>query len=364
MLRTGVPWSWAVVVYLLCGAALSAVVRLRAVPRPVVRGVLGASFAVTGAAVLVVLPAVAAALLGPASLVAEVWSGAPTGVRGAVGPSVRWPDAGAVPVVLLLVAALLGAVYAARGRSGGPLTGWWTAAGSGALGLGWAAAVVLLPVADAPYAVAVAVELLLVAGLSAVAVCRAPDGPAWTALGCAAAGAVSAGLLALAAEPATYVVFGTLGAVFAGAAARSRVAAVRSASAVASVLCATVVAGAAGASPGWGAPRAAVVVMVVPAVTVGLGLGWRARAFTPSLEAAGAFAALVAVVLSLPDAPYLALVLGLCGVLAAATAVRPERRPGAGYLASGLFVVAAWVRLGASGVVDPEAYTLPVSAVA
>ncbi|MYX76754.1 hypothetical protein GT016_30245, partial [Streptomyces sp. SID3915] len=83
-----------------------------------------------------------------------------------------------------------------------------------------------------------------------------------------------------------------------------------------------------------------------------------------SLEIAGAFGALVAVGLSVPDAPYLALVLGLCGVLAAATALRPERRPGAGYLAAGLFVAATWVRLGASGVADPETYTLPVSVVA
>ncbi|MFF1465224.1 SCO7613 C-terminal domain-containing membrane protein [Streptomyces sp. NPDC058330] len=372
VLRTGVPWSWAVVVYLLCGAALSAVVRLRAVPRPVVRGVLGASVAVTGAAVLVVLPVVAAVLLGPASLVTDVWSGAPEGVRGAVGASVRWPDAGPAPVVLLVSGALLGAVYAARGRAGGPRTGWWAAAGCGALGLGWAGAVVLPVVVDAPYAVAVVVGLLLVAGLSEVAVRRAPDAVAWTALGCALVGAVGAGLPALAAEPATYTVFGALVVLFAGVAVRSRVAAVRSVAAVASVLCALVVAGAVGASLGWSAPRAAVVVLVVPAVTVGLGLRLRGPAGAPSLppslslslEFAGAFGALVAVGLSVPDAPYLALVLGLCGVLAAATALRPERRPGAGYLAAGLFVAATWVRLGASGVADPEAYTLPVSVVA
>ncbi|MYU31897.1 hypothetical protein GTW52_01945 [Streptomyces sp. SID8358] len=378
VLRTGVPWSWAVVVYLLCGAALSAVVRLRAVPRPVVRGVVGASVAVTGAAVLVVLPVVAAVLFGPASLVTDVWSGAPEGVRGAVGASVRWPDAGPAPVVLLVSAALLGAAYAARGRAGGPRTGWWAAAGCGALGLGWAGAVVLPVVVDASYAVAVVMGLLLVAGLSEVAVRRAPDAVAWTALGCALVGAVGTGLPALAAEPATHAVFGALVVLFAGVAVRSRVAAVRSVAAVASVLCALVVAGAVGASLGWSAPRAAVAVLVVPAVTVGLGLRLRAAAPTLSpspplsrplslslsLEIAGAFGALVAVGLSVPDAPYLALVLGLCGVLAAATALRPERRPGAGYLAAGLFVAATWVRLGASGVADPETYTLPVSVVA
>ncbi|NEA14918.1 SCO7613 C-terminal domain-containing membrane protein, partial [Streptomyces halstedii] len=79
---------------------------------------------------------------------------------------------------------------------------------------------------------------------------------------------------------------------------------------------------------------------------------------------AGAFGALVAVGMSVADAPYLALVLASCGVLAATTALRPERRPGAGYLAAGLFVAAAWVRLAASGVPDVEAYTLPLSVVA
>ncbi|HWU10933.1 MAG TPA: hypothetical protein VN520_32040, partial [Streptomyces sp.] len=61
---------------------------------------------------------------------------------------------------------------------------------------------------------------------------------------------------------------------------------------------------------------------------------------------------------------FLALVLGLCGVLAAVTALRPERRRTAGYPAAALFVAAAWVRLAASGVTDPEAYTLPVSVAA
>ncbi|WP_326696544.1 hypothetical protein OG909_03895 [Streptomyces sp. NBC_01754] len=364
VLRTAVPWSWAVVVYLLCGAALSAVVRLRAVPRPVVRGVLGTSAVVTGAAVLVVLPTVYTALLGPASRAAGVWSGAPAGVRDAVGASWWWQEAGSAPVVLLVAAALLGAVYAAGGRAGGPPAGWRTAAGSGALGLGWAAAVVLLVVVDAPYAVAVAVEPLLVAGLLVVAVRRAPDTPAWTALVCALAGAVGAGLLALASEAATYAVSGALTALFAGAAVRSRVAAVQSVTAVASVLCAIAVAGSVGASSGWSAPRTAVVVLVVPAVAVGLATRLRAPAVALSLEGAGAFGALVAVGLSVPDAPYLALVLGSCGVLAAATAVRPERRPGAGYLAAALFVGATWVRLGACGVAAPEAYTLPVSVVA
>ncbi|OSC74887.1 hypothetical protein B5180_10465, partial [Streptomyces sp. BF-3] len=71
--------------------------------------------------------------------------------------------------------------------------------------------------------------------------------------------------------------------------------------------------------------------------------------------------ALVAVALAVPDAPFLALVLALCGVLAAGAAVRPGRRPGAAYLAAALFVLATWGRLAASGGSFPEAYTLPVT---
>uniref|UniRef100_UPI004057309C SCO7613 C-terminal domain-containing membrane protein n=1 Tax=Streptomyces sp. SID1121 TaxID=3425888 RepID=UPI004057309C len=79
------------------------------------------------------------------------------------------------------------------------------------------------------------------------------------------------------------------------------------------------------------------------------------------VEIAGACAGALAVVLALGRAPVLPLVLALCGVIAAGTAVRVERRPVAGYGAAGLFVLASWVRLAASGVGAPEAYTLPVT---
>jgi hypothetical protein len=124
------------------------------------------------------------------------------------------------------------------------------------------------------------------------------------------------------------------------------------------------VASAAGQSLGWSAPHSAPLVLVVPLVTVLLGARLRVVAVTVAVEASGAFGAVVAVGLTVGDAPFLALVLALCGVLAAGTAVRPERRPAAGYLAVALFVVAGWVRLAASQVTDPEAYTLPVSVAA
>lgn len=367
VLRTGLPWDWAVLVHLLCGLALLLVLRLR-IPRPVGRGVLAASAAVTAVALLWALPVVAAVLLGPVSVGADVWSGAPEGFREALGLSTAWPASAASPVVLVVVAAVLTALHSGWRRmpwtfvSPGP--GWRIAAGAGAPVLAWGAVLALLAVSDVPYAVAVGVELLLVAGLLELAVRRAPGGASLTALVCGLVGAVGAGLLASAAEPATYVVFGGLLVLFAGAAARSGAGVVRSVPAVGSVLCAIVVASAAGASLGWTAPQAAPVVLVVPAVTVLLGARLRGAAVAAPLEAAGAFGALVAVGLAVTEAPFLALVLGLCGVLAAATAVRPERRPAAGYLAAVLFVLAAWVRMVASGVSDPEAYTLPVSVAA
>ncbi|WP_342610734.1 SCO7613 C-terminal domain-containing membrane protein [Streptomyces albidoflavus] len=366
VLRTEVPWSWAVVVYLVCGAALAPVARIAVVPRPVRGGVLGAAAGVTGVAVLAVLPSAAATLLGPAAVLTGLWAGAPDGTRELAAGAGAWPDALSVPVVLLVAAVLLGAVYASLVQEGREPAGWTGAAGAGAVGLVSAAVPVLLVSADVAYAAVLVVDLLLVAGLlaAAVAVRRVPAAAGGTALWCAVAVAAHAGLLALAAEPATYAVFGLLLVLFAVSAARSREAVARSLTLVLSVVCALVVASAAGASLELGAPRTAVLVLVVPAAVVVLGLWVRTPAVVVPLEAGAGFAALVALGLAVTDGAYLSLVLALCGVLAATTAVRPERRPGAGYLAAGLFATATWVRLVSAGVTHPEAYTLPVSVIA
>ncbi|AMM07026.1 SCO7613 C-terminal domain-containing membrane protein [Streptomyces albidoflavus] len=366
VLRTEVPWSWAVVVYLVCGAALAPVARIAVVPRPVRGGVLGAAAGVTGVAVLAVLPSAAATLLGPAAVLTGLWAGAPDGTRELAAGAGAWPDALSVPVVLLVAAVLLGAVYASLVHEGREPAGWTGAAGAGAVGLVSAAVPVLLVSADVAYAAALVVDLLLVAGLlaAAVAVRRVPAAADGTALWCAVAVAAHAGLLALAVEPATYAVFGLLLVLFAASAARSEEAVARSLALVLSVVCALVVASAAGASLELGAPRTAVLVLAVPAAVVVLGLWVRTPAVVVPLEAGAGFAALVALGLAVTDGAYLSLVLALCGVLAAATAVRPERRPGAGYLAAGLFATATWVRLVSAGVTHPEAYTLPVSVIA
>lgn len=111
----GVPgavlaWDRAVLVYLLCGAALVPVLRLR-LPRAVLWGVLSASASVVAGAVLWAAPVASAALLGPASLPAGVWSGAPDGFRGALGPAASWSQGASAPAVLLVAAGLAAALH-------------------------------------------------------------------------------------------------------------------------------------------------------------------------------------------------------------------------------------------------------------
>ncbi|MFK0187168.1 SCO7613 C-terminal domain-containing membrane protein [Streptomyces rubiginosohelvolus] len=409
-----VPEGWRVLAYLLAGLALTAVVRTR-LPRNAAIGVLVASAAVVAGALVGALPGLAAVLLGPVTLLSDVWAGSPEGFRSALGSTLPWTGLAAAPVVLAVSAGLLGSAYrwwpslariaapltareepgpagaAAPGASGAPWYAggragapWYAggapaarrrpsgaalrgAAGAGAAVLGWGALLLAGAVLDVPYAVAVAGETVLVAGLLALAVRRAGSGrdasaamPV-TALVVALAGAVSAGLLSLASEGASYAVFGALTALFAGASVRAGAGVERAVFAVAATVGGTVLTGFAGRSLELAPHEGAPLVLLVPALTVLFGARLRRNPVALPVELTGALGALVAVGLAVPDAPFLALVLALCGVLAAGAAVRPERRPVAGYLAAALFVLATWVRLAASEVSFPEAYTLPVS---
>ncbi|MFD5347982.1 SCO7613 C-terminal domain-containing membrane protein [Streptomyces anulatus] len=407
--------GWRVLAYLLCGLALTGVVRA-GLPRDAARGVLAASGAVVAGALVWALPSLAAVLLGPVTLLSDVWAGSPEGFRSALGSTLPWSELAAAPVVLALVAGLLGSAYrwwpsvvrivaplgareetpkpdaasSAAGTPGAAWTAppgagapWYTvagagargrpsgaalrgAAGAGALALGWGALLLAGVVLDVPYAVAVAGETALVGGLLALAVRGAGRGRGAsavpvTALVGAVSGAVSVGLLSLASEGAAYAVFGALTVLFAGAAVRVGAEVPRAVFPVASVVWGTVLTGFAGRSLDLDPHEAAPLVLLVPALTVLLGARLRRNPVALPVELTGALGALVAVGLAVSDAPFLALVLALCGVLAAGTAVRPERRPVAGYLAAALFVLAAWVRLAASEVSFPEAYTLPVT---
>jgi hypothetical protein len=165
---------------------------------------------------------------------------------------------------------------------------------------------------------------------------------------------VSLVCLSLATEGTTLGVLTALTVLFAAVSGRSRLAP------VAALTYATALACAVGASLGWQSQYIALLVLLVPAVAALLAArlaGSRARV---PVEVTGAVAGLLAVGLAVTDPPLLALVLALCGVIAAGTAVREDRRA-AGYAATALFVLAAWVRLACWGVGSVEAYTLPVT---
>ncbi|MEU6941656.1 hypothetical protein ABZ943_33915, partial [Streptomyces rubiginosohelvolus] len=105
-----VPEGWRVLAYLLAGLALTAVVRTR-LPRNAAIGVLVASAAVVAGALVGALPGLAAVLLGPVTLLSDVWAGSPEGFRAAVGSTLPWSELAAAPVVLAVSAGLLGSAY-------------------------------------------------------------------------------------------------------------------------------------------------------------------------------------------------------------------------------------------------------------
>ncbi|MFJ3711867.1 SCO7613 C-terminal domain-containing membrane protein [Streptomyces sp. NPDC090053] len=354
--RTLCPDTWEPVVHLLCAVALLAAVRTR-LPRPVVRGLTGASAGVQTAVTVWALPPVLLAVVTPLSWAGRSWTGAPRSAE----LSGAWPWLTATPVALLTVAAVLAL---ARRRSG-PERTWRTGAACSALVLGWAALLVL-PVAFAlPYTATVLLYTALTAACLALAGRPGPGGPegaAFTAsaLACALTGALTVTFLALAARPATFTVLGILLALFAVAAAVATGRLVRTVAACAAVAYATGLAGAAGAALELPLHRTSLLVLVVPAAAALLAARLRHHPLALPVEITGAAAGLLAIALSLGDAGTAASVLALCAVIVAGTAVRPERRT-VGPAAPVLFVLATWIRLSASGVAVPEAYTLPVA---
>ncbi|MFF4659876.1 SCO7613 C-terminal domain-containing membrane protein [Streptomyces sp. NPDC001381] len=340
VLRVSLPADWTVPAFLACGIALLAAARG---PEPVRRGLVSASGAVQAGAVLWTVPAVGVTLLGPAVWAGRPWSGVPADARTAATLDAFWPPhAVTAPLVLATVAAVLAVRF-----------GEWR---PHALPLAWAAVLVLPAALELPYTAGLLVHGLAVPALLGFTARTATALPR-TATALALATSVSLAFLSLAAEPATLVVLPALTAVFAVAARRGRPAPV---CAAASVGYATALACAVGASAGWRPEHIALLVLVVPAAAALAAPRVTDPATTLAVEAAGAAAGLLAVGLAVLDLPLLALVLSLCGVIAAGTALRPERRP-VGYAAAALFVLASWVRLAGWEVTVPEAYTLPVT---
>ncbi|MFE7172851.1 SCO7613 C-terminal domain-containing membrane protein, partial [Streptomyces sp. NPDC057616] len=346
VLRAALPGGWTVPGYLVCGAALPAAMRTR-LPEVVRQGAVQASGAVQAAAVTCALPLLAVALVGPLGLAADPWSGAPSDARAAVTLHTPWP---AYPWQLLLgpVAVAAVAVFLVRDEARR------TWARSGATCLVWAAVMA----APAAFRLPCTAALLLqgaatVAALATAAFRFLPATTTALALG----GSVPLAFLSLASQTATLTVLSVLTAACAAASVRPHLAPF---TVPASLVHGAALACAAGAAAGWQVQHTALLILAVPlcaALAAPRLDGPHAR--VPA-EVTGAVAGLLAVCLAITDLPMLALVLALCGVIAAGTAVRPDRRF-AGYVAAVLFVLASWVRLFSWEVGTVEAYTLPVT---
>lgn len=354
VLRVSVPGEWTVPGCQLCAILLLTAERT-SLPLPLRQGLVRAAVAVQGFAVLWAVPLVAGSVLGPAVQAVTPWSGAPRTVRDAVFADVTGPAyASTVPLVLAVVAAAL--VVAGHRTPRRP------AVMVVALVLGWAALHVLPVALPLPYTAGLVTQAAVVVAALVLAVRsdRADGGPtplALTALLLALLTSVDLALLSLASESATIGVLVTLTVLFGAAGRRPRHAPFTVPAALAH---ATALACALGASAGLRPPHTALLVLVVPAAAALIASRSSASRASVPVEVAGAAAMLLALALAVPDPPMLALVLSLCGVVAAATALRPERRA-VGWAAAALWLAAAWVRLAAWEVGTPEAYTLPVT---
>ncbi|MFF7777904.1 SCO7613 C-terminal domain-containing membrane protein [Streptomyces tanashiensis] len=193
---------------------------------------------------------------------------------------------------------------------------------------------------------------------------QAPAVEPGTALGRTAyvgglASAVSAVALALDVRGATFAALGVVLALLAAVAVLGTDAR-RVVSACGAVLAATGLVFAVAAAGGFADHWTALALLLVPAATAGLG----SRAPRPvalAVEITGGAVGVLALGIAASRPAFLALALALSGVIAAATAVRPERRRFASWTAAVLFLLATWVRLAVWDVTTPEAYTLPVT---
>ncbi|MFI6422303.1 SCO7613 C-terminal domain-containing membrane protein [Streptomyces sp. NPDC050842] len=421
LLRAALPADWTVPGYALCGLALASLWRaggprlgadsvaapaadagatgagattgadaaVRAdtpawLPRGVRLGLAGAGAGVMALGALWALPPAAVGLLGPVARTTEVWSG-----EHAERALTSYP---ATAVLVLLVAA---AALAAVPRL-------W--ARCGVLAVVWALLTALPVALNLPYAATLALQLLTTAATLGIAVRPGPllrglrraeapvttalpplpgPGAPWgtwaplrpqaratvleprTALGwCAYAGglasAVSAGALALDVREATFAALGVLLGLFAGVAVLGE-GARRAVSACVAVLAAAGLVLAVAAAAGFEDHWTALALLLVPAATAALAARTRTGPVTLAVEITGASVGLLALGVAASRPAFLALALAVGGVIAAATAVRPERRRFASWAAAALFLLATWVRLAVSDVTTPEAYTLPVT---
>ncbi|MFI5804002.1 SCO7613 C-terminal domain-containing membrane protein [Streptomyces sp. NPDC051561] len=362
------PVAWVAPAYLLCACAVLAPASapvLSGGPRlaPLRHGLRWAAGLVGGGALLTVMPALALTVLtGPLSRAVDPWQGLPATARATTELDFPWDRTATGPLIALAIAAALALAHRRAPRPA-------TAAGALAVA---AVGVLLLPTAlNLPYVAALVLYVALGAGTLALAsrtaafAGKAPTGKAaptalsYTALATGAVAALAATCLALASRETTFGVLGALLAMCVLLAARTPTGVAGAVGAVAAVGYATGLAVASAAALELPPRHAAFLVLAVPAAVALLA----ARVRCAPAEYAATVPALLAVVLAATHLPTLALVLALCAVIAAGTALRPGRRE-ARWVAAALFLLATWVRLAASGVDGPEAYTLPATVLA
>jgi hypothetical protein len=385
--------DWRVLVYLLCAMGLLGVVFVLRVVRgrraPQSAGLAVAAVVVQGGALLSALVPVAQALFGPWFFAARAWDGPPHGpVRQAVDSHHAWTGSAATLLILLLLAL---SVPLLAGGLGGAARDGQRPSDDGALSPLSAArlSVPVLPVLPAlcatagaaaplalglPYRPTVIAVAALAVVLLAAAVTVADAATGVTAL---VSGLILAGTAtgwALAQQTATLGVLALLSVASAATAAWSPKGGPgrRATLAASGVAYAAGLAGAIAAALHYPAHQASFAVLAVAVSTVpaAASMGGGAVATVPvsrkasslAVECTGYAVALVALLLCAPHPGTLWLALALCAVSAAGLALRADRRPGAGYGATVLLVLATWVRLFASDISTPEAYTLPVSA--
>ncbi|QEV17074.1 SCO7613 C-terminal domain-containing membrane protein [Streptomyces alboniger] len=387
VLRSALPAAWAVPGYLVCGIVLLAAVRL-ALPRPVRRGLVAASAAAQGLAALWALPVTAMALLAPVGWATRPWSTAPQDTRAALLTELPLPHPLLAPLALALVA---GTLLVAPGLLGVPVGGPGPAASrlgavtdplgaaSGQLGgavrnlarygapaLVWAAVVALPAGLGLPYAVGVSAHVMVVAALLAVVGRAVSGGQALLAAVLALVSSVSVAFLALATETATLAALGALTALFLAVCVqltlrpRGAPAGAAVLTACAALTYATAFACAAGAAGGLRPGHVGLVSLAVPALAACAAARLGRHHLTLPVEIMAAASGTLAVTLTVGHAPTFALALALAGLIAAGTALRPDRHAVA-YASGALFLLASWVRLAAWEVTAPEAYTLPAT---
>jgi hypothetical protein len=329
--------------------ALIAVQIAGLLPRPWRLGPASGALVVGAAALASQLEPVAQAVVLPMSWLQDAWtlpSGTPA--RLALAPNQDW-DGTVVTLLVLLCAAVVTA------GAGLALHRLEIAAIPTAALLFLAAVVLPLGLATS-YPLALVLLLGCAAGLLTAGVVVTRTDLSVAALGAGTAVSLLAVVWSLADQDATLLVLSFVTVLFAGVAVR------RDEAAGAAALAAGGLLAAGGAARDLATDQVGGLLLIAPAVLVGLTFVLTARRRV-AVEVAAAVLAGVALALTVDDAGWLSWALAVGGVVALADALHPDRRLVAA-LGGLLLSASSWVRLADAGVDAPEPYVVPLGVVA